>query len=145
MAAGQPIFSIVMTAGIREILTLADFNVSTPFYAHLSNVEYLTMVEVSYDYTATAGPHELVISPDYTKTAIGSPTADPLWCTQVFARNQTPPTGIAFNGVNRLIFNQPLQASAIDFYFQTAVFPGAGYFRPTAVRMCVEYYPSRLT
>ena len=70
---GQPVFSIVQTAGVRKILTAADFNAVSPFYASVSFAQLLTKIEVNYD-APTPGPHWLIISPDRTQTAIAVPT-----------------------------------------------------------------------
>lgn len=141
---GQPVFSIVQTAGVRKILTAADFNAVSPFYASVSFVQLLTKIEVNYD-APTPGPHWLIISPDRTQTAIAVPTAEPLWIMQVYPNNQASPANTFPVLPNRESWFQPLACSQVDLYFQSTRYPGiGGLFKPSALTLSLEYYASRL-
>lgn len=140
--AGPLSFSIMMTAGTSVVLAASDFNAGTPFWTRVSNVAYLTSLTIDYD-AATPGPHYLVLSPDYTKTAIATPTLDPLWIETVWPGNQAPSPGVYPQLPNRVRFFQPLLCGGqLDLYFQTARWPSAvTFFKPSALNVSVEYSP----
>lgn len=135
-------FSLMMTAGTSVVLTAADFNAGSPFWARLSNIAYVTKLVVDYDYTS-AGPHFLIFSPDHAKTAIGSPTAQPFWVEPVWPNNQSPGVGTYPRLPNTIYFHQPLLCGGqLDLYFQSARWPSAAaLFKPTALNVSVEYSP----
>src|SRR5262245_31241038 len=140
---GQPVFSVVMTAGVRKVLTLADFGVVSPFYVNIPNVSLVTKVTIDYD-ASSIGPHYFVISPDQSQTAIPVPTAEPLWTEPVWPTNQAPLPGQTPTLPNVINFWQPLYATQLDLYFQTSRYPNNTFFLPDDLCICVEYYPSRL-
>ena len=142
MASPGPLsFSLMMTAGTSAVLTAADFDAGSPFWARLSNISYVTKLTVDYDAT-TPGPHFLILSPDRAKTAIGSPTAQPLWVEPVWPNNQQPALGVYPRLPNVIFFHQPLLCGGqLDLYFQTSRWPATTFFKPTALNVSVEYSP----
>jgi hypothetical protein len=140
--SGPLAFSMMMTAGTSAVLTAADFAAGTPYYARISNIAYISKVTIDYDYSA-AGPHFLVLSPDRAKTAIATPTAQPLWVHPVWPNNQAAAASTYPRIPGEILFLQPLLAgSQLDLYFQTARWPDATtFFKPSALNISVEYSP----
>ncbi len=134
-------FSMMVTAGVRSILTAADFNVASPYWARLSNIAFVSRIELDYD-AATIGPHHLILSPNKDSTASGSPTDSPLWVAQVWPTNQDPPPNRYPKLPNALEFWQPLLCGGqLDLYFTTGRWPATTYFKPSALNCSVEYTP----
>jgi hypothetical protein len=140
--AVQPIASVLMTAAQRAVLTAADFQAGAPMHARITNIAFVSGIEISYDHSA-AGPHYLELSPDNSKTAIAVPLDKPFVDIPVWPMNQAVPASHTASEPNRN-WLPPFACSQLDLYFRTNRFPNtSGWFKPSGdIIVTVWYYPS---
>lgn len=140
----QPLFSMVVTAGITSHKTQADLGADN--WIRIADTQFLTKLNV---WLADSGwPEPLFIEVCRDGSLVATQTEAPLWWSRVYrddVQNMSLGRHIA-HPRNEFEWAQPLEATQMDIQFrQDSPYPTGTVYKPTEnFAFIVEYFPVSL-
>ncbi len=143
--AGQPLFSMVVTAGIRQHRTQADLGADD--WIRLSATQYLTKLDLWLN-DAAGWPAVLFVEVCQDGAAVAAATEAPLWWGRVYRDDAgllvAHGPQIAYPK-NEFTWFQPLEATQMDIQFRRDTpYPTGTIYKPPAGQnfaWIAEYFP----